>query len=168
MGKNPIGSTDLIGLSGVRKSDPRIQLNGALDEASAALSLAKSFLKEKKDQNILNHCQEDLSKLMGFVARLGTRRMQEDVPSFFANELAEIERTIQDLEEVVSFPDVFIQPGSNPQTGSLDLARATVRRAEREATEILDEMGVSLANGRQFLNRLSSICYLLILKNLDE
>ena len=91
MGKNPIGSTDLIGLSGVRTSDPRIRLNGAIDEASASLSLAKSMLKDEADRALLTNCQIDLSNLMGFVARIGTPRMGEEDLSFFAQELAQIE-----------------------------------------------------------------------------
>lgn len=165
MGKNPIGSTDLIGLSCVRKSDARIRLNGALDEASSALSLAKSFLAGKEEQQLLTACQVHLSRLMGVVAQIGTPRMTTEDPSFFAAELAEIEQTIRNLEAQVRFPDEFIHPGLTPQTGGLDLARAVVRRAEREATQILDEMQLGFDNARQYLNRLSSVCYLLILKH---
>ena len=39
----PVGETDLIGERGVRKSDLRIGLIGAIDEASSALSMAKGF-----------------------------------------------------------------------------------------------------------------------------
>ncbi len=168
MGRNPIGSTDLIGLSGVRKSDPRIRLNGAIDEASSSLSLAKSMLKHESDRELLTKCQVDLSNLMGFVARIGTPRMGEEAPAFFAQELAQIEQAKKDLEAIVSYPRQFIHPGYNQQTGSLDLARSIVRRAEREATDILDDLNLDLPNARQYLNRLSSICYLLILKNLDD
>lgn len=168
MGRNPIGSTDLIGLSGVRKSDQRIRLNGAIDEASSSLSLAKSMLKHESDRELLTKCQVDLSNLMGFVARIGTPRMGEEDPEFFAQELAQIEQSKKDLEAIVSYPRQFIHPGFNQQTGGLDLARSIVRRAEREATNILDDLNLDLPNARQYLNRLSSICYLLILKNLDD
>ena len=168
MGRNPIGSTDLIGLSGVRKSDPRIRLNGALDEASSSLSLAKSMLKDEADRELLTKYQIDLSSLMGFVAKIGTPKMGEEDPAFFAQELAEVEQSIKELEAIVSYPREFIHPGFNQQTGGLDLARAIVRRAEREATEILDDLNLEMANTRQYLNRLSSLCYLLILKNLDD
>jgi len=72
--KNPIGFTDLIGARGVSKSDPRIQLLGAIDEASAALSLAKAFLPDSEVVELLTVCQRNLSHLMGFNARIGTEK----------------------------------------------------------------------------------------------
>lgn len=166
MAKNPIGSTDLIGQRGVRKSDPRVRLNGALDEASAALSLAKSMLANAEDHQMLTKTQTRLSSLMGFVAKIGADHQKNDESAFFSTELIEIEEDLRALEVMITYPKEFIFPGDQPETGALDLARAVIRRAEREATLILDELEVGLPNGRQYLNRLSSLCYLLILKNL--
>lgn len=160
----PIGTTDLFGISGVSKSDRRIQLLGALDEASAALSLAKAFIQDEEDKQSLETCQSQLSSLMGFVARIGTNHELNDDQQFFAQELEELEGKLESLKEAVTLPRKFIFFGDNPQTGTLDMARTIIRRAEREATLILNEFGVKLDNGRQYLNRLSTLCYLLILK----
>ena len=160
-----VGFTDLLGLSGVSKTDRRIQLLGAVDEASASLSLAKAFLEDEGDKLLLETCQSQLSKLMSFVARIGTTLEQEGDQSFFASELAWLETELVGLREIVSFPEKFVFFGDNTQTGTLDMARTIVRRAEREANIILDELGVRFENGRQYLNRLSTLCYFLILKN---
>ncbi len=160
----PIGTTDLFGISGVSKSDRRIQLLGALDEASAALSLAKAFIQDGEDKQSLETCQSQLSSLMGFVASIGTNHDLNDDEQFFAQELEELEGKLGNLKEAVTLPRKFIFFGDNPQTGTLDMARTIIRRAEREATLILNEFGVKLDNGRQYLNRLSTLCYLLILK----
>ena len=160
----PIGTTDLFGISGVSKSDRRIQLLGALDEASAALSLAKAFIQDEEDKQSLETCQSQLSSLMGFVASIGTNHDLNDDEQFFAQELEELEGKLENLKEAVTLPRKFIFFGDNPQTGTLDIARTIIRRAEREATLILNEFGVKLDNGRQYLNRLSTLCYLLILK----
>ena len=101
---------------------------------------------------------------MGFVARIGTNHELNDDQQFFAQELEELEGKLENLKEVVTLPRKFIFFGDNPQTGTLDMARTIIRRAEREATLILNEFGVKLDNGRQYLNRLSTLCYLLILK----
>ena len=65
----PSGKTDLIGERGVKKSDLRIRLIGALDEASASLSLAKAFCSSGS-QILLETCQKDLSGMMGLLAAL--------------------------------------------------------------------------------------------------
>ena len=72
--RNPVGYTDLIGASGISKSDLRIQVNGAIDEASAVLSLAKGFLPDAYWQDKLTICQQDLSKMMGFTAESARER----------------------------------------------------------------------------------------------
>lgn len=162
--KNPIGFTDLIGARGVSKSDPRIQLLGAIDEASAALSLAKAFLPDSEAVELLTVCQRNLSHLMGFNARIGTEKMQSEDPGFFAPELLDLESELEALRSQVEMPNRFIFPGESKTTGSLDMARAIVRRAERELNAGYDYLGVEAPNARQYLNRLSSLCYLLILK----
>ncbi len=77
--RNPIGYTDLIGASGISKSDPRIQANGAVDEASASLGMARAFMTKKSHADFLKQCQADLSKLMGFIASVNTKQ------TFFCN-----------------------------------------------------------------------------------
>ncbi len=166
--KNPIGYTDLIGARGVSKSDPRIQLLGAIDEASAALSLAKAFLSDSEPIELLTTCQQNLSHLMSFTARIGTDKMQSDDPGFFASELIALESVLEDLTKQVELPSRFIFPGENKATGGLDMARAIIRRAERELNAGYDSLSVEAPNARQYLNRLSSLCYLLILKNSDQ
>lgn len=162
--KNPIGFTDLIGAQGVSKSDPRIHLLGAIDEASAALSLAKGFMPTVDDIGSITKCQKDLSHLMGFSARIGTEKMQPEDPGFFAKELIELESILEKLKSQVVLPNRFVFPGENQATGALDLARAIIRRVEREVNEGYDNLGVQAPNARQYLNRLSSLCYLLLIK----
>lgn len=166
--KNPIGFTDLLGARGVSKSDPRIQLLGAIDEASAALSLAKAFLPDNDDADVLKNCQQNLSHLMSFTARIGTDKMATEDPGFFANQLVELESVLEDLRLQVEMPNRFIFPGENKATGGLDMARAVIRRAERELNAGYDSLGVEAPNARQYLNRLSSLCFLLILKYCNQ
>lgn len=162
--KNPIGYTDLIGARGVSKNDRRIQLLGAIDEASAALSLAKAFLPKNDDAEVLKTCQQNLSHLMSFTAQIGTEKMRSEDPGFFANELVELESLLEDLRLQVEMPNRFIFPGESKATGALDMARAVIRRAERELNAGYDSLSVDAPNARQYLNRLSSLCFLLILK----
>ncbi len=166
--RNPIGYTDLLGARGVSKSDLRIRLLGSIDEASAALSVTKAFLPLEEDRVVLTNCQQDLSQLMGFIAQLGTEREAPEESDFFAEKLTNLESVLQSLKEQVVMPARFIFPGENKATGVLDFARATIRRVERELNAGFDALQVEALNARQYLNRLSTLCYLLILKHLDQ
>ena len=157
----PSGKTDLIGEHGVKKSDLRIRLIGALDEASASLSLAKAFCSAGS-QILLETCQKDLSGMMGLLAALPQTPLGNLEGSFTA-QLEDLESTIATLESTISYPDEFIQPGGTPATGALDLARAVIRRAEREAVAAFETLQIPDESMLQYLNRLSTLCYLLIL-----
>ena len=157
----PSGKTDLIGEHGVKKSDLRIRLIGALDEASASLSLAKAFCSAGS-QILLETCQKDLSGMMGLLAALPQTPLGNLAGSFTA-QLEDLESTIATLESTISYPDEFIQPGGTPATGALDLARAVIRRAEREAVAAFETLQIPDESMLQYLNRLSTLCYLLIL-----
>ena len=157
----PIGKTDLIGEHGVKKSDPRIKLIGMLDEASASLSLAKAFCSAG-NQNYLETCQKDLSHMMGLLAAL-PKTFLADLEGIFTIQLEDLEATIEGLETTISYPNEFIQPGRAPATGALDLARTVVRRAERELVAGFETLQIPDESMLQYLNRLSTLCYLLIL-----
>ena len=157
----PSEKTDLIGERGVKKSDLRIRLIGALDEASASLSLAKAFCSAG-NQILLETGQKDLSCMMGLLAALPQTPLGNLEGSFTA-QLEDLESTIATLESTISYPDKFIQPGGTPATGALDLARAVIRRAEREAVAAFETLQIPDESMLQYLNRLSTLCYLLIL-----
>jgi cob(I)alamin adenosyltransferase len=157
----PCGKTDLIGEQGVKKSDLRIRLLGALDEASAALSLAKAFCSTGS-KAFLEACQKDLSHMMGLLAAL-PKTAPGDLEGIFAIQLEDLEATIESVETTITYPSEFIQPGHSPATGALDLARAIVRRAERELVEGFETLQIPDESMLQYLNRLSTLCYLLIL-----
>jgi len=157
----PIGETDLIGESGVKKSDLRIRLLGVLDEASASLSLAKAFCSPA-NQNLLETCQKDLSCMMSLLAALPKTPLGNFTGSFDAP-LKDLESTINEIESTISYPGEFIHPGYRPATGALDLARAVVRRAERELVAGFEVLQIPEESMLQYLNRLSTLCYLLIL-----
>jgi cob(I)alamin adenosyltransferase len=155
------GETDLIGEHGVKKSDLRIRLLGVIDEASAALSLAKAFCTPAH-QTLLETCQKDLSCMMGLLAALPSTPLGNLAGSFTVP-LEDLESVISGIESTIIYPNEFIHPGHTPATGALDLARAIVRRAEREAVAAFETLHIPDESMLQYLNRLSTLCYLLIL-----
>lgn len=167
--RNPIGFTDLIGASGISKADPRVQANGTVDEASAALGLARAFMRDKSHAAFLKQCQADLSKLMGFIASVNTGQSFFVIPDdFFEVELKNLEEMLTKLEDETEFPRAFVYPGDNPAEGSLNMARAVVRRAERELIGFFQNEDIKQEAVLQYLNRLSSLCYVLSLREAQK
>jgi cob(I)alamin adenosyltransferase len=72
-----------------------------------------------------------------------------------------LETSIDDMVEVHPLPQEFIVPGANTVSAALDLARTTVRRAERRTVELLDGGATVNAEALRYLNRLSDLLFVL-------
>ena len=58
-------------------------------------------------------------------------------------------------------PREFIVPGENPASAAMSLARTVVRRAERRVVELFQQGGLENPHLLAYLNRLSSLCFVL-------
>jgi len=58
-------------------------------------------------------------------------------------------------------PREFILPGDTPAGAALSLARAVIRRAERRVVELVEAKEISNPELGRYLNRLSSLCFVL-------
>ena len=162
--KGDDGTTGLLGEDRVSKDHPRIEALGALDEASAALGLARASCQAPQTPPILREVQRDVYKLMAEVA--ATPENADKFKSINAARVEWIEEHIDELQAIVDMPKEFILPGDTSSGAALSLARAIVRRAERRVTELftLNELGNT--EMLRYLNRLSSLCFVLeILEN---
>lgn len=160
------GYTSLIHEENVSKADPRLRAIGAIDEASASLSLAKAFLSGEPEKAALGTCQEHLALVMAGLA--GWK--QTDYHENLAQALAWLEAFLTELEQSVEQPGKFLHPGQTPAEGALDLARAVVRRAERETVELAQSsFGDEVTDDAlTYLNRLSSLVFLLLTAQSNE
>lgn len=165
---NPDGFTDLIGQKNVSKSDETLRVIGALDEASAALGLAKAFTSKPAQKAILEQAQQGLSLVMAFLAGVSQQSEAAAAIDRIERALNNLEEEISRLELTVEKPHGFIFPGENPSSAALDFARATTRRAERELVGFSQTVLRLPAPVLEYLNRLSSLCYLLELANLSQ
>jgi cob(I)alamin adenosyltransferase len=153
------GTTHLLGEGRVAKSHPRIETLGALDEASAALGLARSMSKANEIGNILVQVQRDLYALMAEVAAT-----PENVTRFRTLNSARVdwlEAQTEAVSKLIPPPKEFILPGETPGAAALSLARTVVRRAERRLAGLLETGEVENKVLLQYLNRLSSLCFAL-------
>ena len=153
------GTTGLLGEGRVPKTHPRIEALGALDEASATLGLARGQAHDPRTAPILLEAQRDLYKLMAEVA--ATAETAEQFHFIDAARVTWIESQIEQLSATVTMPREFILPGDSLAGAALSMARAIIRRAERRVVELLAGKEISNPDLVPYLNRLSSLCFVL-------
>lgn len=160
--KGDDGTTGLLGEGRVPKYHSRIEALGALDEASAALGLARAQCAAAQSAQTLLEVQRDLYKLMAEVA--ATPANAERFRHIDAARVRWLEEVTNTLEQTVEIPREFILPGDTPGSAAISLARAVVRRAERRVVLLYDEGAVTNPELQRYLNRLSSLCFVLELR----
>jgi cob(I)alamin adenosyltransferase len=152
------GTTGWLGKGRLKKSDLRIETLGALDEASAALGQARSSARDPRAASLLQEGQRDLYQLM---AEVSAAPGQASRFHFETGRVQWLEAQIDALAAEFPMPREFILPGDSPGGAAMALARAIVRRAERRVVELLSEGGVTNSALQQYLNRLSSLLFVL-------
>ena len=153
------GTTGLLGEDRVSKDHPRIEALGALDEASAALGLARASCQAPQSSHILREAQRDLYRLMAEVA--STPENADKFKGINSERVTWLEEQADAINKLVSIPKEFILPGDTPSGAALSMARAVVRRAERRVTELFALEGLTNPALLSYLNRLSSLCFVL-------
>ena len=154
------GATGLYGGERVRKDAPRVSAYGTVDEANAAIGLARAHLgKETADLD------EDLARVQNALFDVGADLATPPDSPYRKNVVPIDEADVAHLEGLIDAYDAdlpalqnFILPGGPPASAALQLARAVVRRAERETVGLSGEMNPQVA---VYLNRLSDLLFVL-------
>ena len=152
------GTTGLLFGGRVRKDSPQIAINGAVDEAQAALGVARAEAAPGSEVNeSLTALARELYVLMAEVATAPENRDKLTAGSTLVTDdmVEALERQIDDLLERFDMPSDFTIPGENRLSAALDLARTIVRRAERMA--VAEPLDASLVVA--YLNRLSDLLW---------
>lgn len=149
------GETGLYTGERLSKEDPRVQTYGTIDEANSVLGMARAFSEIPEVREKILQLQKLLPKLMADIASLNKPAMitSGDVKQL-EDEMDEMERALPPLRN-------FLIPGDTKAGAILDLARTTVRRAERLFCKLARFEAVHEVDGI-FLNRLSDYCFLLM------
>lgn len=151
------GQTSLFSKERVFKDHPRVEAYGTVDEASAAMGLAKSLLNQSWAANILQKIQFDLINLNGDLA---SQNLQERDYHITQQHVAELESIIDSLEQKRIPQNYFVIPGACTASAALDLARTMVRRTERCVVKLKRTEEVTLPVSL-YLNRLSDLLFVL-------
>jgi cob(I)alamin adenosyltransferase len=148
------GTTSLRGGARVAKSHGLVEALGALDEAQAALGVARAECSRGGSLNgLLAGLERDLWAVMGEVAAPGGAK-ETVTPAM----VAALEATIDAHAAGLGRIDGFALPGENRLAAALDSARTVVRRAERRLVAAEGNgAGLVLA----YVNRLSDLCWAL-------
>jgi cob(I)alamin adenosyltransferase len=148
------GSTGLVDGSRVSKASHRPVVMGSVDEANAAIGLARLSASAATDA-ILSRIQNDLFDLGADVATPdGVEGALRIVPVQVDWLETQIDAANDTLEPLKS----FILAAGTASATHLHLARTIVRRAERDAVAAGDEIS---APARHYLNRLSDLLFVL-------
>lgn len=160
LGTGDDGYTDLLGPERVAKYDLRPETYGTLDEATSALGLARALSAQERVREVLMRVQHDLYLMMAEVATPAAHI--EKLPYRLTAEQADwLDATIKELEEQIELPKKFILPGASAASAAIDLGRTIVRRAERHAVELAHKNQMPPGNVLRYLNRLSSLLFIL-------
>jgi len=156
--KGDDGTTGLLYGGRVPKHSPRIEVNGAVDEAQAALGLARAESEPGSElDRLLVDLERELYVLMAEVAVAPEHRSKLVAGTTLVTPemVGALEARIDELTERTAMPKEFVVPGQNRAAAALDVARTVVRRAERLASAEVTE-------GSQvgpYLNRLSDLVW---------
>jgi cob(I)alamin adenosyltransferase len=156
--KGDDGTTGLFFGGRVRKDDPAPEAYGAVDEAQAALGVARAETGEGSELDVLLvRLERDLWVVMAELATAPENRTKLDPGvSLVTSQMVDgLEPIIDDLTSRFDAPTEFVVPGQNRLSALLDVARTAVRKAERRAL-------VAAAADSQvvpYLNRLSDLLW---------
>lgn len=156
--KGDDGTTGLYFGGRVGKNADQIEVNGTVDEAQAALGVARALCASTdRLHELLATVERDLWVLMAEVATLPDNRHKLEAGASLVTDemISRLEEEIDSLSSEVTMPKEFVVPGENPLAAALDVARTVVRRAERRAVSY--PLEGSLVVG--YLNRLSDLIW---------
>jgi len=169
-GKGDEGTTGLLfGGNRISKDDVRTEAYGTVDEATAALGMARAELIglggagiAALDETILS-IQRDLF-VVG--AELATNpdawsRLEDGRTKVSPKMLARINALLATTEAAIVFPKDFVIPGSSKASSAIELARTIIRRAERWCVTLGREGLLPGDHLLAYLNRLADLLWLL-------
>ncbi len=157
------GETGLLYGGRVSKADPRCEAYGTLDEAISAMGLARSLSTREEVRHILLELQKEAFTVGGELATDLDYypKLLKHFGVVTAEMVGRLEQITDDLASKVEVPREFVMPGGTPAAAAIDLARTIVRRAERRVVALKAEGLVNNDQILRYLNRLSSLLFVL-------
>ena len=157
------GETSLGDATRVPKHALRVTAYGTVDEANAAIGIARLDVQAAGDAEadaMLGRIQNDLFDLGADLCTPEDGRKSAGALRILAAQVERIEHEIDALNTSLRPLDSFVLPGGSPAAAHLHLARTIVRRAERLVSELAAAESVN-PQALKYLNRLSDHLFVL-------
>lgn len=164
------GRTRLGDMSETGKTDPRVEAYGSVDEANAAIGVARAALDEADAINaILGRVQNELFDLGAdlCVPDRSTPLAFEPL-RVTPRQVERLETDIDTFNARLGALDSFILPAGSDASARLHLARTITRRAERRTIALAETGEPVSAEVIKYLNRLSDLLFVLARSANDE
>ena len=161
--KGDDGTTSLWYGGRVPKHHGRTEAYGALDEACSQLGVARALCGPEEAElaaDILR-LQDDIFIAGAELATApeASERLEDGVSRTTEEMVAELEEAIDRYMARVELPPQFVIPGGNRLSAQLDVARTTIRRAERRISELNQNGELAGETVIHFVNRASDLAY---------
>ena len=153
------GETSLGDGTRVPKHSLRVAAYGTVDEANAAIGIARLHADPEADE-MLGRIQNDLFDLGADLCTPLEGHRSTGALRIVAAQVERLEQEIDKMNGSLRPLDSFILPGGTPAAAYLHLARTITRRAERLVSELA---GTEVVNPEalKYLNRLSDHLFVL-------
>jgi cob(I)alamin adenosyltransferase len=177
-GRGDDGTTALLfGGDRVNKDDLRTEAYGAVDEAVAALGLARAELSvmAAADGDGLTPPLARLNEIVLRIQRelfvvgaeLATNpdardKARDDVTRVSERMVDGMDELLREVEAQITLPQEFVVPGETRLSAGLEMGRTVLRRAERRAVTLsLHDEGLAGSRLLPYLNRLADLLWVL-------
>jgi cob(I)alamin adenosyltransferase len=158
------GTTGLLYGGRISKADHAAEAYGSVDEAVAALGLARALAGSSSEiSSALLELQRELF-VVGADLATNPEERHKLKPGISLVTEAMVETLEERIDKTVQehpLPAEFIVPGANPVSAAIDVARTAVRRAERRTVEMRDAGKTVSQDALKYLNRLSDLLFVL-------
>ena len=175
-GRGDDGTTGLLFASDrVYKDDLRTEAFGAVDEAVAALGLARAELGALDPADARTPAFAGLADLILRIQRelfvvgaeLATNpeardKARDGITRVSAEMVDGMDNVLQEVEAQITLPQEFVVPGETRLSAGMELGRTILRRAERRAVTLsLHDEGLADSRLLPYLNRLADLLWVL-------
>jgi cob(I)alamin adenosyltransferase len=158
--KGDSGYTSLLRGERVSKHHLVIEAVGTLDETNSLLGLARASSKEKRIKRIILQVQKHLF-IIGAELSVPKGRGNPPKKTLSETDIKWLEKLVEDFEEALALPPGFVAFGQEEGASHMDVARTSVRKAERIAVKMKSEDMIENSYILKYLNRLSDLIFLL-------
>jgi cob(I)alamin adenosyltransferase len=152
------GETGLFGGPRVRKSDPRVEAYGDVDELNAQIGVVRALVEDPEIERELALVQAELFCVGAELATPHDARARSAIPPVDPSWTVRLEKAIDASEAELPRLAHFVLPGGTRTAAALHVARTVCRRAERRVVLLAAEAPVEPAL-LAYLNRLSDFLF---------